>query len=179
MARALTPRCMLKIEKYLVFPSYWENSLLRPCLQVAKAKFSRVRKEFEELNRDFPEVDLYVQKKGYFDNSVCVTAANDLVDSFPPEGEYLVCLDNLKGHCCPEYQSILRNDGNALIIYTPPNCTDVCAVTDAGLGRSIKMLMRKYFQEHFENNLERWTQGTVTPKGKTSVVLYVVTRRND
>jgi len=123
-----------------------------------------VRKEFEDLIQEFPMIDIYLQAKGYFDNSVCLEAANDLVDSFPSSDEYLVCMDNLSGQINTEYRDILKKEGNAFILYTPPNCTDVCAVTDAGLGRSIKNLMRKRFKTHFEANIDTWTDGKVTPK---------------
>lgn len=126
-------------------------------------KSGRVREEFVGLNRDFPGIDIYVQKKGYFDKTVCLQAANDLVDSFRDPGEYLVCLDNLGGQTNLEFRDILKREGNAFILYTPPNCTDVLAVTDAGLGRTIKNLIRKRFKCHFDANLSAWVDGTVTP----------------
>ena len=125
-----------------------------------------LRQEFEELHRDFPGIDIYVQKKGYMDNSVCIQAANDLVDSFPHPGEYLVCLDNHKGHTSDEFLDIMKTEGNAFVLYTPTNCTDLCAVTDAGLGRTIKNLMRKQFNAHFDANLTKWTNGDVSPKSR-------------
>ena len=127
-------------------------------------KSGRVKAEIAELQQEFPEIDIYVQKKAYFDNSLCLAAANDLVDSFPDSGEYLVCVDNLSGQTNLQYRDILKKEGNAFIVYTPPNCTDVCAVTDAGLGRSIKNLMRKHFIKHFETHLDLWVNDKVTPK---------------
>ena len=126
-------------------------------------KSSKLRKEFEGLRQAFPEIDIYVQKKGYFDNSVCLQAANDLVDSFQQPGEYLVCLENLKGHTNIEYLDILKREGNAFVLFTPTNCTDVVAVTDAGLGRSIKNLMRRRFKEHFHTHLSDWVDGVIDP----------------
>ena len=127
-------------------------------------KSAILREEFVELHRDFSGIDIYVQKKGYMDNSVCIQAANDLVDSFSDPGEYLVCLDNHKGHTSDEFKDILKREGNAFVLYTPPNCTDLCAVTDAGLGRTIKNLMRCQFKANFDANLSKWIDGQISPK---------------
>ena len=71
-------------------------------------------------------------------------------------------MDNLTGQLKPDFRDILKREGNAFILYTPANCTDVVAVTDAGLGRSVKMLVRKRFKSHFSDNLSDWTEGKVT-----------------
>lgn len=49
-----------------------------------------------------------------------------------------------------------------MLIYTPEDCTDLCAVTDLGLGKAIKDRMRMKFDENFENNIDAWVDGRVT-----------------
>ena len=90
------------------------------------------------MHRDFPELNVYFQNKGYFDSHVCLQAGNDFVDSLPEEGKWLVCSDNLGAHATEEYKDLLENEGNCTLLFTPKNCTDICAVTNAGLGKSVK-----------------------------------------
>ena len=56
----------------------------------------------------------------------------------------------------------IREQSNTLLIYTPADCTDLCAVTDAGLGKAIKTRMKIKFEEHYENNSEAWEDGKIT-----------------
>ncbi len=53
--------------------------------------------------------------------------------------EKLGGLDNLSSHCHPDFRKYAKEETNSLLIYTPEDCTDLCAVTDAGLGKAIKV----------------------------------------
>lgn len=76
-------------------------------------------------------------------------------------GEKLLGMDNLKAQCHPDFKEFAFKKTKSLIIYTPPDCTDLCAVTDAGLGKLVKMQMRKLFDAHQEANPDLW----LTAKG--------------
>ena len=126
-------------------------------------KSGRVKAEAESLRRDFPEIDIYFQRKGYYDAPTTLCATNAFVDSLPEKGPWLVCCDNLGAHLTEDVKTVLTR-AEVTLLLTPKNCTDVCAVTDAGLGRSIKLLMRKRFKKHFSEHLQEWTEGRVNPE---------------
>ena len=64
--------------------------------------------------------------------------------------EKLVGLDNLSTHCHSVFCKYSKEKTNSLLVYTPEDCIDLCAVTDAGLGKSIKDMMRAKFNRHYE-----------------------------
>ena len=66
-------------------------------------------------------------------------------------------MDNLGSQCQPEFKEYIRKECNTLIVYTPNNCTDLCAVTDAGIGKVIKDRMRKKYDADFESRTSEWT----------------------
>ena len=50
------------------------------------------------------------------------------------------------------------------VVYTPEDCTDLCAVTDDGLGFEIKRRMVKYYKDDLcssDARLEAWKNGKV------------------
>lgn len=56
--------------------------------------------------------------------------------------EKLLGIDNLKASCAPQFKKFFF-EKNSLIIYTLPDCTDLCAVTDTGLKKLLKHKMHK------------------------------------
>ena len=82
----------------------------------------------------------------------------------------VIVMDNLGGHCTERARSLLHN-ANADVLCTPPNCTDLVAVTDAGLGRSLKLLMKKSFRDDFEQRHSLWRDGLVTATDRRALVV--------
>ena len=63
-----------------------------------------------------------------------------------------------------KYRDILKKEYNAFISHTPPNFTDLCAGTVAGLGSSVKKLMQKKFMQHFKTQIDAWTDWNISSK---------------
>lgn len=118
------------------------------------------RTEIEQLRSDFPDMGIFVQKNSYFDNVTCTAWLRDFCDQLPLE-PHVVVMDNLDGHATQEFRAEMKA-ANCELVFTPPDCTDLCAVTDAGLGRSVKRLMKEMFRSHFRDNHDAWCNGTVT-----------------
>ncbi len=115
------------------------------------------RKQFVDLKGRFPDILFYAQKSGYFDNKTCLAWLQDTLPSLAKSSDHLLCLDNLGGHTSPLFRRhAWDNKPRVWIIYTPPDCTDACAVTDDGLGQAIKRSMRLSFEEHFAANMALW-----------------------
>ncbi len=115
------------------------------------------RKQFDMLKRQFPDILIYAQRNGYFDSVTCQAWLTDTMKGLPISGPYLLCLDNLRGHCTPEFREAAAcRKPPVELVYTPADCTDACAVTDCGLGRTIKNRMRKKFLADFESRIEAW-----------------------
>ena len=47
----------------------------------------------------------------------------------------------------------------------------MCAVTDDGLGRSVKWLMKKKFREHFQQHSSAWSGGKVTSADRRKLIV--------
>ena len=60
-----------------------------------------------------------------------------------------------------KYQSVAKKH-KVLLLYTPYNTTDLCAVTDCGLGQLVKSGMVKKYAADLEQNLELWSEGKVS-----------------
>lgn len=94
-----------------------------------RAESESVRKELAKMPKD---VTVYYQKKAWFDTSTCMAYARKFRASTGVQDEKLVGLDNLSAHCTPRFKHYMKIHANTLLLFTPDNCTDVCAVTDAG-----------------------------------------------
>ncbi len=77
----------------------------------------------------------------------------------------MLILDNAGGHIRSETVNECK-EHNAQLVFTPARCTDMCAVTDAGLGRSLKNIMKKKFRNHFTENYEEWCSGNVSSEDR-------------
>ncbi len=117
------------------------------------------REEFNGLRAKFPDIFLYCQPKGYFDVRTFAAYWDDMVSELP-DVPHVVIMDNAEGHFSSHVRQASRVR-NIQLVSTPANCTDLCAATDAGLGRSLKLLIKKRFLQHFRANLDSWRTGKV------------------
>ena len=118
------------------------------------------REEFKELRELYPNVLLYAQPKGYFDHRTFAAYWDDMHELLPKQ-PHVVIMDNAASHWSPHIKAASKQR-KIEMVSTPENCTDLCAATDAGLGRSVKLLMRKKFRAHFGANMARWRTGEVS-----------------
>jgi len=122
-----------------------------------KPAAAKTQREIAELQRLYPNILFYVQKKGYFDTVTCMAWLQDTMQSFIKSGDHLLCLDNLGAHVNPDFRrAAWQHKPKVWLTYTPADCTDACAVTDDGLGRAFKNKMRKSFVTHFNANIDLW-----------------------
>lgn len=105
---------------------------------------------------------MYYQKKAWFDRRTCMAWARDFRRDCGHVREKLLGLDNLDGQTYPQFRKYLRGSANVLLIYTPADCTDLCAVTDKGLGRAIKDRMKTKFEDHYDEHSDHWEDGSMT-----------------
>jgi len=73
-------------------------------------------------------------------------------------------LDNFSSQANDRYEENAKKV-NINLAYTPENCTDLVAVTDAGLGYQIKRRVVAYYQadlEKSEERLNQWKNGNVS-----------------
>jgi hypothetical protein len=122
---------------------------------------ARIRKEFAQLRRKYPNVSIYIQKCAWMDISTALTWLDDFKEQATPD-EKLLGLDNLGAHCHLSFKEKARKESNSLLIFTPEDCTDVVAVTDQGLGQKVKSRMRQKFDDDYDENPDRWEDGKVT-----------------
>ena len=77
------------------------------------------------------DVDVYIQPKAWFDTATSLQFANHFRNQVRPASEEkLLGLDNLNSQCASQFIDTMRK-AKVQLIYTPPDCTDLCAVTDA------------------------------------------------
>ncbi len=82
------------------------------------------------------------------------------MDGFRKHCDHLLVMDNFGAHTNPDFRRrTWQHVPRVWLLYTPPDCTDACAVTDDRLGQTYKNLMRKSFVKHFEANMDRWQSG--------------------
>ena len=87
----------------------------------------------------------------------------DFNDATKHLGHRLLGLDNWGPQATPEWQAQAKAYGVKLA-YTPEDSTDLCAVTDDGLGWEIKKRMVGYYKADLESSSERldaWKNGAV------------------
>ena len=137
-------------------PDTDDNKDVDPCSPVQQ----RGRDEINSLRQDYPNVDILVQRNAYFDTVTCDAWARYFSDYISNQRHILV-MDNLGGHSTPYFRQIME-DAQVELVSTPTRCTDLCAVTDCGLGRSVKLLMKKSYVQHFNDNTALWCSGKVT-----------------
>ncbi len=132
-------------------------------------KMPAARCEFDELRARFPNILLYAQSKAYFDTRTFAAFWDDFLNKLP-RVPHIVVMDNAEPHFSSHVKraSMQRN---VQLVSTPPNCTDLCAATDAGLGKSVKLLMKNKFRLHFRSNIEQWRCGKVSLRERRFLVM--------
>ncbi len=120
----------------------------------------KAQDEFKELRHEFPNILLYCQPRSYFDVRTFAAYFDDMLESLP-RGPHVIVMDNAEGHFS-EHVKAASEKRKVRLVSTPANCTDLCAATDAGLGRSLKLLMKKKFRDHFLANMTAWRTGQVS-----------------
>ena len=96
-------------------------------------------------------------------HTVCDQWLADFNDDTKFLGDRLLGLDNWGPQSTPDWQALARKYRTKLA-YTPEDTTDLCAVTDAGLGWEIKKRMVAYYKADLESSVERlnaWKNGDV------------------
>jgi len=124
-----------------------------------RAKSKKLQAERQTMPKT---IGVMWQKNAWFDTSMCLSYANFFSEQISDGHENFVGMDNLSAHCSSMFKTKMRQDCSALLLYTPDGCTDLCAVTDAGLGKAVKSRMRKKYETHFENHLKFWLDGKNT-----------------
>ena len=79
-------------------------------------------------------------------------------------GSVMLGLDNWECQNSETFHAKADRLGISLV-YTPENCTDLVAVTDAGLGNEVKKRMVKFYKSDLESSPERlyqWKNGKVS-----------------
>ncbi len=118
------------------------------------------RKEFAQLRAAYPNVLIYCQPKSYFDDRTFGAYMQDCLRALPKK-PHVIIMDNAGGHVTDEVRRECA-EKKVELVFTPANCTDICAVTDAGLGKSVKAIVKNKFRDHFRTHLSAWRDGDVT-----------------
>jgi len=124
-----------------------------------RAKLQRLENERKKMPKS---IGVMWQKCAWFDTSMCLSYAKFFKEQISDNYENLVGIDNLSAQCSPMFKTKMREECNSLLLYTPEGCTDVCAVTDFGLGKAVKSRMRKRYERHFEMHRDWWVNGEGT-----------------
>ena len=123
-----------------------------------------------------PRVTVYFQPKAWADSDVIrawhvdFDRATEAAANGKPRA---ITLDNLSSQLPKTIGQRAKRKNGTKFVYTPANCTDLCAVIDGGIGAYIKMRMAKSFLEDSESSEKRmyeWSDGKVDAKERR--VLY-------
>ncbi len=116
----------------------------------------------ELLRSKYPNVDIYCQHNGYMDAVTFLTWFK--LTFLPSAGNIpaLLVLDNLTAHGTPEMREFAAFH-NVLLLFTPPNTTDMVQPVDIGIGHAIKGRMKRKFAEHFSVHSDQWQRDEIKP----------------
>ena len=131
-------------------------------IDVSKPADSRIFKEMAQYDT---RVQVYYDPKAYACGDICIRTLKDFDKQTSRQGKRLLGLDNWDAQSTHEYQSLAK-ERNIKLAYTPSDCTDLCAVTDYGLGLALKRFMIADFQEDFEKRTDYWSG---TPDGAKTI----------
>lgn len=93
----------------------------------SRPKNAKLKKETKKMPKG---VDVYYQPKAWFDTPTSLQFAKNFRNQARPANqEKLLGLDNLNSQCAPEFIEAMRKS-RVQLLYTPADCTDLCAVTD-------------------------------------------------
>lgn len=96
------------------------------------------------------------------------------------DDDWVVLLyDNLSAQLMPEMKEIFGN-GHVLLIYFPPNITEMVQSIDVGYGRSLLSAIGRDLDKWLMNggNLLRW-EGKMTATERQVLVTHLEARAND
>lgn len=88
-----------------------------------------------ELKKMPKDIDVFYQPKAWFDTETCIAYGRSFRKQTPGAEKLLGC-DNLAGQVAPRFKKYMKSQANTLLLFTPDDCTDLCAVTDAGTQSS-------------------------------------------
>lgn len=94
----------------------------------SRPQHANLKKDLRQMPKG---IDVYFQPKAWFDTATSLQFAKNFRNQARPANqEKLLGLDNLNSQCAPEFIDTMRK-AKVQLIYTPADCTDLCAVTDA------------------------------------------------
>lgn len=135
----------------------------RGIIDVKTPTDTRIRAEMKLYDK---RVNVYYDPKAYASHDVCVQMLKDFDAQTSNQGDRVLGMDNWDCQTTEEYQSLAKRRGVKLV-YSPSDCTDLCAVTDYGLGNTSKGFMVDEFRQEFESRLEHWCGSEDDPSRKT------------
>lgn len=121
-------------------------------IDVTKPADSRIHAELHKYDK---RVTVYFDPKAYACADVCAAQLRDFHRHTKSQGDRILGLDNWGPQATIEYQAKAKRFGIKLV-YTPEACTDLCAVTDYGLGATLKKLMVNQYEEDFNSRVDYW-----------------------
>jgi len=132
-----------------------------------QALHSPTRILISELRLEYPNVEIFVQEKGYMDKETFLCWFKKVFLPTAGQKPQLLVLDNFGAHSTSEIREFAKSK-NVTLLFSPPNCTDIIQVTDLGLGYLLKHKMKNKFADNFRIKSERtkWIQGKMTPQDR-------------
>jgi hypothetical protein len=142
-----------------------------PTIDVLRPHSTLITGELEKYDK---RVTVYYDAKAWANTDVTqcwlenfITFAKAKATLYP--SEVMLGLDNYECQKTDEFVEKCEERDIALN-YTPPNCTDICSVTDYNLGILVKNFMRNKYQADYESRTDAWVDGLVTSSERR--VLY-------
>lgn len=122
-------------------------------IDVKKPADSRIVREMSQYDS---RVDVYFDPKAYASGDVCIALLKDFHQQTKSQGPVILGLDNWGSQATVDYQRTAKK-WKVKLVYTPENCTDLCAVTDYGLGATLKKLMVDQYEADFNTRVDYWS----------------------
>ena len=91
-----------------------------------------------------------------------------------PEELSILFADNLYGQTTDEFKHPSKDEGNTLLWFLPPGCTDEVQPVDAGYGRLVKVHVGKALNVWLLNgdNVETWESNKLTSSGRILITQW-------
>ena len=152
--RAVGPQNVKPVIIFRLMPKIVDEK--KAIIDVTKPADSRIFKETPAYDK---RVQVYYDPKAYACGDVCLQTLKDFNKQTSRQGFRLLGMDNWDAQATDEYQNLAK-EMKIKLAYSPSDCTDLCAVTDYGLGLSLKKFMVDDFQKDFDERTDYWC-GTV------------------
>ena len=135
-----------------------------------------------ETQRYHPGVDMFWQKNAWVDGEVMKKLAHKFVrEKLDKHGDDWVILyaDNLSAHLLPEVKSIFGTN-HVLVVYFPPNMTEMVQPIDAGYGRSLRCAIGRELDAWLMDaaNLLKW-ESKMSAMERRILVTHLVARAQE